>query len=68
MIVPYAYGMGAGWELCCKLAPQAVVLLHDVYPCSVQAVERILVWGKKNGYVFRALTMQSEPCHHAVQN
>lgn len=28
MIVPYAYGMGAGWELCCKLAPQAVVLLH----------------------------------------
>ena len=47
---------------------QAVVLLHDVYPCSVQAVERILVWGKKNGYVFRALTMQSEPCHHAVQN
>ena len=42
--------------------------LSDVYPCSVQAVERILVWGKKNGYVFRALTMQSEPCHHAVQN
>lgn len=47
---------------------QAVVLLHDVYACSVQAVERILVWGKKNGYVFRALTAQSEPCHHAVQN
>lgn len=47
---------------------QAVVLLHDVYPCSVQAVEQILAWGKKNGYSFRALTAQSEQCHHAVQN
>lgn len=47
---------------------QAVVLLHDVYPCSVQAVERILAWGKRNGYSFRALTAQSEQCHHTVQN
>ena len=47
---------------------QAVVLLHDVYPCSVQAVERILAWGKRNGYSFRGLTAQSEQCHHTVQN
>lgn len=47
---------------------RAVVLLHDVYPCSVRAVERILIWGRGNGYSFRALTPQSEPCHHALQN
>lgn len=47
---------------------QAVVLLHDVYPCSVQAVERILVWGKNNGYSFRALTVHSGQFHHTVQN
>ena len=47
---------------------QAVVLLHDVYSCSVQAVERILIWGKNHGYQFRALTPQSENCHHEVQN
>ena len=47
---------------------KAVVLLHDVYPCSVQAVEHILIWGRANGYCFRALTAQSGQCHHAVQN
>ena len=47
---------------------RAVVLLHDVYPCSVRAVERILIWGRGNGYSFQALTPQSEPCHHALQN
>lgn len=46
----------------------AVVLLHDVYPCSVHAVERILIWGRRNGYSFRALTDGSPACHHAVQN
>lgn len=47
---------------------RAVVLLHDVYPCSVQAVERILIWGRRNGYHFRPLTVQSPACHHSVQN
>lgn len=28
MIVPYAYGMGAGWEICTKLGAKTVVLLH----------------------------------------
>lgn len=47
---------------------QAVVLQHDVYGCSVRAVERILIWGRSNGYSFRALTAQSPACHHPVQN
>lgn len=47
---------------------QAVVLLHDVYPQSVQAVERILQWGKRNGYCFQRLTEKSLQCRHKVQN
>ena len=47
---------------------RAVVLQHDVYGCSIRAVERILVWGRNNGYSFQALTAQSPVCHHPVQN
>lgn len=28
MIVPYAYGMGAGWDICKRLGAKDVVLLH----------------------------------------
>lgn len=47
---------------------RAVVLQHDVNRCSVQTVERIICWGKSNGYVFRALTADSPACRHRVQN
>lgn len=47
---------------------RAVVLQHDVNGCSVKTVERIILWGQKNGYVFRALTEQSPGCRHRVQN
>lgn len=46
----------------------AVVLQHDVNGCSVQTVERIILWGMENGYDFRALTENSAPCRHRVQN
>lgn len=46
----------------------AVVLQHDVNGCSVQTVERIICWGKANGYTFRALSDQSRSCRHRVQN
>ncbi len=46
----------------------AVVLQHDVNGCSVQTVERILLWGKSNGYVFRALCEDASACRHRVQN
>lgn len=45
-----------------------VVLQHDVNRCSVRVVERVLVWGQENGYVFRALTADGPTCHHRVQN
>ena len=46
----------------------AVVLQHDIQKFSVEAVERILVWGLNNGYTFQALTPNSPTCHHPVNN
>lgn len=47
---------------------RAVVLQHDVNGCSVQTVEKIILCGKDNGYVFRALGEDAPECHHRVQN
>ncbi len=47
---------------------RAVVLQHDVNGCSVSVVERVILWGKAEGYVFRALTQDAPPCRHRVQN
>ncbi len=46
----------------------AIVLQHDIHGYSVDAVERILIWGKQNGYSFEALTPNSPTCHHPVNN
>ena len=46
----------------------AVVLQHDIHGFSVDAVERILIWGIQNGYSFEALTPSSPTCHHGVNN
>lgn len=45
-----------------------IVLQHDVHGCSVQAVERILIWGREHGYRFCALSEQGPVCHHKLQN
>ena len=46
----------------------SVVLQHDIKGFSVDAVEKILIWGKKNGYQFLALDMTSPTSHHGVNN
>ena len=46
----------------------SVVLQHDIKGFSVDAVERILIWGKANGYKFLALDMTSPTSHHGVNN
>lgn len=46
----------------------SVVLQHDIQGFSVEAVERILIWGIQNGYSFQALTPNSPACHHKVNN
>lgn len=45
-----------------------VVLQHDLYSYSVEAVEQVLIWGIQNGYTFQALTPNSPACHHSVRN
>ncbi len=46
----------------------SVVLQHDLWGFSVDAVERIIQWGQKNGYTFLPLTADSPGCHHGVNN
>lgn len=46
----------------------AVVLMHDIKTYTIDAIERIIVWGLNNGYTFRALTADSPTCHHRVNN
>ena len=46
----------------------SIVLQHDIKPFSVEAVEKILRWGKANGYQFLPLDMTSPTAHHSVNN
>lgn len=46
----------------------SIVLQHDLYKFSVEAVERILIWGIENGYTFKALDSSSPTAHHPVNN
>jgi hypothetical protein len=46
----------------------SVVLQHDSYWYSVQAVEKIIVWGLVNGYTFLPMNENSPGCHHRIRN
>ena len=46
----------------------SIVLQHDIKDFSVEAVEKILIWGLENGYQFRGLDMTSPTAHHGVNN
>lgn len=46
----------------------SVVLQHDIKGFSVDAVERIIIWGLANGYTFEALTENSPACEHNIAN
>ena len=46
----------------------SVVLQHDLYGYSVDAVEQIILWGLENGYTFAPLTEGSPACQHDVNN
>jgi peptidoglycan/xylan/chitin deacetylase (PgdA/CDA1 family) len=46
----------------------SVVLQHDMKRYSVDAVERIIVWGLKNGYTFLPMDANSPTCHHGINN
>lgn len=46
----------------------SIVLQHDIKGFSVDAVEKILVWGLNNGYTFLPLTPESPTAHHGINN
>ena len=46
----------------------SVVLQHDIKDYSVAAVERVIIWGLRNGYTFRALDLTSPTAHHRIAN
>ncbi len=46
----------------------AIVLQHDTQLFSINAVERIIIWGLANGYTFLPLTSGSPTCAHGVAN
>ena len=46
----------------------AIVLQHDTKGYSIEAVERIIVWGLANGYTFKAMTDGSPVVHHSIRN
>ena len=52
----------------CSKRNVSVVLQHDTYGYSVDAVEKIIQWGLENGYTFAALDTSSPGAHHSVQN
>ena len=52
----------------CSAQPVSVVLQHDIKAFSVDAVESIILWGQRNGYVFAALDETSFRPHHGIHN
>ena len=52
----------------CKEHKTSIVLQHDIKDYSVDAVEKVITWGLKNGYSFRALDLTSPSSHHGIAN
>ena len=52
----------------CANKAASVVLQHDIFKESVDAVERIIQWGLTNGYTFKALDETSPTAHHDIAN
>ena len=46
----------------------SVVLQHDIYGFSVDAVEMIITWGLANGYTFLPMDATSPTAHHTIRN
>ncbi len=46
----------------------SIVLQHDIKSYSVDAVEKIILWGLGNGYTFLPMDENTPAYHHAVRN
>jgi len=47
---------------------RSFVLQHDSKSYSVDAVEKIIIWGLANGYTFQPITDDTPVTHHRIQN
>ena len=52
----------------CSSQDVSIVLQHDIKAYSVAAVEKIIIWGLKNGYTFLPLEVTSPGAHHGTNN
>lgn len=52
----------------CRTREYSVVLMHDIWSYTIDAIEDILIWGQENGYTFEALTTDTRAVHHTVKN
>ncbi len=59
---------GKGTWRGCEDGKTNIVLQHDIKKYSVDAVEKIIEWGKANGYQFLPLDPTSPKSHHGVNN
>lgn len=46
----------------------SVVLQHDTQKFSIDAVDKIIRWGKINGYAFTSIDMNTKEVHHGIAN
>ena len=46
----------------------SVVLQHDTQKFSIDAVDKIIRWGKINGYTFASIDMNTKEVHHGIAN
>lgn len=46
----------------------SIVLQHDLYPKSIEAVKKVIEYGLANGYTFLPLTTDSPTAHHTINN
>lgn len=46
----------------------SVVLMHDSRATCIRATNKILQWGRENGYLFLALPYDGPGCHHKINN
>ncbi len=45
-----------------------VILMHDIKPYTRDALDKIIKYGKENGYIFDKITMDTEMTHQKVNN
>ena len=47
---------------------RSVVLCHDIKPYTVNAMDKVIKWGLKNGYTFLPLNTESYTAHQSIAN